>query len=221
MKNKNLYYFAKNVFDFLFGIIFIVLSLPLIFLVSMILAVLFRSSPFIIQERGITYENKVFKIIKFRTIKPGKINEKFTNNSILYKSQLEQNVPLFCRWLRRSGLDELPQLVNVIKGEMSLIGPRPLMNSDLEILKTKYPEYYYKRNQIKAKPGITGLWQIYGRREEGIKNLIVFDLAYDNMISYTLDIKIFISTIPLIFKGKNSDAILCSKEEKRNYLSIA
>ncbi len=221
MKNRNLFYFVKIVLDFLFGIIFIVLTLPFTFLVSVILAVLFRTSPFIIQERGITYENKVFKIIKFRTIKPDKTKERLISNNIFYKIQLEQNVPLFCRWLRRSGLDELPQLVNVIKGEMSLIGPRPLMINDLEILKNKYPEYYYKRNQIKARPGITGLWQTFGKREEGVKSLIFLDLEYDNMISFSLDIKIFISTIPLIFKGKNSDAIIYSKGKKGNYLSIA
>lgn len=221
MKNKNIYCFAKSILDFLFGIFLIVLSLPFTFLVSVILAVLFRSSPFIIQERGITCENKVFKLIKFRTIKPDKKKEIFTSNNIFFKIQLEQNVPLFCRWLRRSGLDELPQLVNVIKGEMSLIGPRPLMISDLEILKKKYPEYYYKRNQIIEKPGITGLWQIYGNREKGVENLIFLDLEYDNGISFPLDIKIFISTIPLIFKGKNSDAIICIKEETREYISIA
>lgn len=221
MKNNNLFYFAKNVLDFLFGIIFIVVSLPFIFLVSVVLAIILRSSPFIIQERGITYENKVFKIIKFRTIKPDKTKELFISNNIFYKFQLEENVPLFCRWLRKSGLDELPQLVNVIKGEMSLIGPRPLMNYDLELLKNKYPEYYYKRNQIKAKPGITGLWQTYGKREEGVKNLILLDLKYDNMISFSLDMKIFISTITIMFKGKNSDAIIYSKEETRDYFSIA
>ncbi len=221
MKNKNLFYITKNALDLFFGIVLIVLTSPFTLIVTVILSFLFRSSPFIIQERGITYENKAFKIIKFKTIKPDKTKEIFISNNIFFKNQLEQNVPVFCRWLRRSGLDELPQLVNVIKGEMSLIGPRPLMVNDLEILKNKFPEYYYKRNQIKAKPGITGLWQTYGKREEGVKNLILLDLEYDNMFSFSLDIKIIISTIPLILKGKNSDAILNGKGETKDYLSIA
>ncbi len=221
MGNNKLFYFVKNVLDFFLGITFIVLSIPFIFLVSVILAVIFKSSPFIIQERGITYENKIFKIIKFKTIKPDKKKEIAISNNIFYKFRLEENVPLFCRWLRKSGLDELPQLINVIKGEMSLIGPRPLMYSDLDILKSQFPDHYDKRNQIKAKPGITGLWQIYGKREEGVKDLMLLDLKYDNMISISLDIKIFISTIPLIFKGKNSDAIISCKEERRDYYSIA
>jgi len=211
--SKQKFLFIKGKADITFGMIILLISLPFVFLVLVILALLLWSSPLIKQERGITKENKVFKIYKFRTIKPNASEENY--DDILLKPQLAKHVPLFCIWLRKSGLDELPQVINVLKGEMSLIGPRPLMISDLEILNRKYPEYYSLRNTIKVKPGITGLWQVSGKREEGIDNLIKLDVFYDKTVSFSLDKKIFLSTIQLIFKGNHSDAILKGfKEDK-------
>jgi len=198
----------KTKTDFILGIAILLLTLPFTLLVSILLTILLKSPPIIIQERGITGENKTFKIYKFKTIKPGKVKNNSAEDNILYKPHMAAYIPAFCRWLRKSGLDELPQIINVLKGEMSLIGPRPLMISDLEIMKSRFPEYYSMRNRIKVKPGITGLWQVSGNREEGIENLIRFDLEYDRMISFSLDMKIFFSTLPLIIKGKHSDAII-------------
>ncbi|MHB8853952.1 MAG: sugar transferase [Ignavibacteriaceae bacterium] len=204
----------KNIVDFSLGIIIFLIALPLYLIIFLILAIIFKSSPFIIQKRGITKGNKVFRIYKFKTIKPVTINVK-DEELILYKKQLAEYVPSFCRWLRKSGLDELPQIINVLKNEMSIIGPRPLMISDLEILKHMFPEYYLMRDNIKVKPGITGLWQVYGKREEGIGNLLHLDLDYDKSVSAGLDLKILLSTIPLVFRGKHSDSIISGMNEDR------
>src|ERR1035437_8452039 len=127
------YIFIKSVTDYIFGLTILLITLPFTLLISLLLALLFKSSPFIIQKRGITEGNKVFNIFKFKTMQPIKciFNKEYNPlpemGDILFKKQLEEYVPTFCRWLRKRGLDELPQLINVLKGEMSLIGPRPLM----------------------------------------------------------------------------------------------
>lgn len=213
--SKKKFLIIKSKADFILGIIILLITLPFTLLVSIILTLILNSSPLIIQKRGITEENNVFKIYKFKTIKPNGSRSQEGNENILYKPHLEEYVPAFCRWLRKRGLDELPQVINVLKGEMSLIGPRPLMISDLEILKHRYPEYYSLRNSLKVKPGITGLWQVFGNRDEGIENLLFLDVEYNRTVSFSLDKKILLSTIPLIFKGKHSDAInLGFKEEE-------
>ena len=214
MPNKSTY-FIKSIIDLFLGIIVLLIAFPFMIVIALILIIIFRTLPFIIQKRGITEENQVFNIYKFKTIKPNSENNIRRDRNILYKSQLLDYIPAFCRWLRKSGLDELPQLINVIKREMSLIGPRPLMVSDLNILRDKYPEYYRKRQAITVKPGITGLWQVYGDRRRGIENLINFDIEYNEKVSVSLDIEIFLATLPLLFRGKHSDAIIYGMKESR------
>ena len=213
-------YFIKSIIDLLFGIIILLIAFPFMIVIALILIVIFRSQPLIIQKRGITEENQVFNIYKFKTIKPNFESNIGRDRNILYKSQLLDYIPTFCRWLRKSGLDELPQLINVLKREMSLIGPRPLMVSDLNILKDKYPEYYRKRQSIKVKPGITGMWQVYGDRRRGIENLINLDIEYDKNVSVSLDIEILLGTLPILFRGKHSDAIIYGKKVSRAANSI-
>jgi len=201
------YKYVKNILDRLVSIFILLASLPLIFINIVLLSIILRSSPFLFQRRGITKNNKIFKIIKFRTIRINQYQESKDRN-ILYKPSLEEYIPSYCRWLRKTGLDELPQLINVIKGEMSLVGPRPLMMPDLDLLEENNPDYYSLRNGIKVKPGITGLWQVSGRREEGVGNLVNLDVEYDENISFKMDMEILFKTIPLVIRGKHSDAII-------------
>ena len=141
----------------------------------------------------------------------------FMQAYLSFKPDLSEYVPAFCRWLRKTGLDELPQIFNVLKGEMSLIGPRPLTLNDLEALKDKYPQYYHVRNLITIKPGITGMWQVFGNRNKGIENLIAFDLYYYERTCLTIDLRILFRTILIVLTGRHSDAIfprISSKELK-------
>ncbi len=220
LKQENIYS-IKSKADKVLAVIILAAALPFSLLTAIVLTLILKSTPLIVQERGITEENKVFKIYKFRTMKrQAESSKEEKEKDILYKRYLAEYVPVFCRWLRKTGLDELPQIINVIKGEMSLIGPRPLMMSDLEILRKRYPEYYRVRGEIKVKPGITGLWQVYGRREEGIENLLHLDREYDREVSFGLDARIFLSTIPLIFRGKHSDAVISGmRDEERKQSS--
>jgi len=215
------YFETKSRIDFILCVIILITAFPFMLLIAVVLTIILKSFPVIIQKRGITHENHVFYIYKFKTIKI-KPYHRINSENILFKSKLSQHVPTFCKWLRKTGLDELPQIFNVLKGEMSLVGPRPLTISDLEVLKTKYPQYYSVRNLINTKPGITGMWQVFGNRYRGIENLITLDLYYYEHISFSVDLRILLSTILLVLRGKHSDAISqsrCYNKEVNNLSS--
>lgn len=204
--NKEAYAEVKYRIDFILSVFILIAALPFMLFISIILTVIFKTFPLIIQKRGITEDNQVFNLYKFRTLKINPVN-RINSENILFKPDLSQYVPPFCRWLRKSGMDELPQLVNVMKGEMSLVGPRPLTISDLKVLKNNYPRYYRKRDLINVKPGITGMWQIFGNRSKGIENMIDLDAYYYERISLSVDLQILLNTILLISGGRHSDAI--------------
>jgi lipopolysaccharide/colanic/teichoic acid biosynthesis glycosyltransferase len=197
---------AKNRMDFILSAVILIAVLPFMLLISILLTIILKSFPLIIQKRGITVDNQVFNIYKFKTIKINPDNQ-INSENILFKPDLSKYVPAFCRWLRKTGLDELPQIFNVLKGEMSLVGPRPLAISDLEVLKNKYPQYDRLRNLITIKPGITGMWQVFGNRNEGIENLIALDLNYYKQASLSVDLRILLITFLLVCRGKHSDSI--------------
>ena len=214
------YFEAKKRIDFIVSAVILIAAFPFMLLISILLTVILKSFPLIIQKRGITGDNQVFNIYKFRTIKINPYN-RINSENILFKADLSQYVPAFCRWLRKTGLDELPQIFNVLKGEMSLVGPRPLMISDLEVLKNKYPQYYRDRNLITVKPGITGMWQVFGNRKDGIENMIVLDLYYSEQASLSVDLRILLSTIIVVSRGKHSDAIFPCMSYNKDWSTLS
>ena len=115
-------------------------------------------------------------------------------NEIFRNEEYANCVPAFCKWLRKSGLDEILQIFNVLKGEMSLVGPRPLLLREFNLMKKENPDLYKRREKINSLPGITGYWQIYGERERGAKNLVELDEFYDRNKSLLLDLKIILKT---------------------------
>ena len=153
---------------------------------------------FFVQERIGRY-GKSFKIIKFRTMKEGSEKE---DKKLLKKSrngfvQIKQDprVTEFGKFLRKTSFDEIPQLINVLKGDMSLIGPRPFIPIETDLLN----EYELQRNI--AYPGLTGLAQLKGRSKLNIHEVVKIDLEYLNDYSLLLDLKIFFSTIFVVLKG--------------------
>jgi lipopolysaccharide/colanic/teichoic acid biosynthesis glycosyltransferase len=198
----------KRIFDLVFGSILLIITLPLMLLFSIILYFEFKAFPIFKQERGLTIEKYRFNILKLRTIKPeGEEIAHKTEADIFLKPQLKDRTSRFARWLRKSALDELPQLINVIKGEMSIIGPRPLMLRDLETMKEHTPELYRKRGELKYKPGISGLWQLFGNRSEGAIGLVALDSLYEKSASFIFDFKLMLYTSSIIISAKNSDSI--------------
>ncbi len=204
----------KYKIDFVAAVLLLTILLPLLLIISIVLLVELKENPLIIQERGLSLTNRRFRIYKFRTLKKNDYKANSNISDIFYKTDLIEYVSNFGWLLRITGFDELPQLLNIIKGEMSFIGPRPFTLDDIKIMKEKGPKVYEMRNKLVTKPGITGKWQVLGVRREGIENLINLELKYEKNVSLTTDIKILFASIRLVMRGKLSDAVLNGFDRK-------
>ncbi|MBS3946063.1 MAG: sugar transferase [Melioribacter sp.] len=200
----------KRFFDLFISITLLLISLPFQVLIYIIILSTLKENPIFIQRRGITLEKFNFSMLKFRTIKSSLLtsnNKHLSKNNILI-SEFSESINKFSKWLRKTGLDELPQLYNIIAGQMSLVGPRPLMQEELSYIKDEYPELYQKRSLMNCLPGLTGVWQIFGDRDYGVRNLIELDSFYENNKGIKLDIKILFYTFVIMTHAKNSGSIL-------------
>jgi len=184
-------FFVKPLFDKIFAIILLVCSSPLIIPVTIILGFANKGKPFFIQKRPGKNE-VIFNLIKFKTMN----DKKDANGNLLTDSE---RLTLIGKFVRKTSLDEIPQMINVLKGDMSLIGPRPLLVKYLPL----YNLEQKKRHLVK--PGITGWAQVNGRNAITWDKKFELDCWYVNNISFILDIKIFIKTIRniVISKGIN------------------
>lgn len=220
---------SKILTDLLFSFLLLLVFLPVLLIVLPIVSILTKDNPIFTQDRKLTLDKKNIKIWKIRTIKENanfKQLEKSTNE-IFNKPGFEKYVPAFCKWLRQSGIDEIPQLINVLKGDLSLVGPRPMIEKDLLIMKEKKPAIYKKRMRLNSKPGITGYWQLFGNRTKGYENLVAMDTFYEHNKSFILDMKIILKTIVVMLGAKHSDSIVNStlvaanKKVEKKFLEVS
>ena len=179
----------KPVLDFGIATIIFIIMLPVFCLITFLLFIVNNGHPFFIQQRPGKNE-KLFSIIKFRTMS----NKKDVEGNLLPDSQRLTNVGKF---IRSTSLDELPQLLNVIKGDMSLVGPRPLL-----------PEYLPRYNELQrqrhtVRPGITGYAQVNGRNAISWEKKFELDIYYVKKSSFVLDCFILMKTIANVFSRKN------------------
>ena len=192
---------SKRIVDVLVSAVLLILLAPL--LVAIAIAIMLDSpgSPFFFQERA-GLGGKIFRMIKFRTMRVGADAEKaelahlnHSGDIRLFKIPGDPRITRLGRFLRRWSLDELPQLFNVLIGEMSLIGPRPFFESDF----AEYEDHHFRR--LDAKPGITGLWQVSGRSELlDFEDVIYLDRQYIEQWSFWLDISILFRTVPAVLR---------------------
>ena len=210
-KNRKIKYYklTKKFFDLLFSLFFLIVSSPLMLLIFLLIKFSSRGPIFFLQER-IGRNNKPFKCIKFRTMHP-EANDIFenllsTNEKIkkefeeTHKIKNDPRITNIGNFLRKTSLDELPQLINVLKGEMSLVGPRPIVFEE----KIKYGKNFMKVNSVK--PGITGLWQVSGRNNLTYNKRVYLDLNYIENINFIFDLIILIRTFGVIFSPKDRGA---------------
>ena len=195
------------------AVFFLIVSLPFIAILALTVFIELKEFPFFIQKRGMT-TGFSFKMVKIKTVKTQKTIRRINSKNVFLKDELKENVPLICSILRRTGLDELPQLINIIKGEMNFIGPRPLPWDDVMFMKENEPELHERRKAVKLKPGITGLWQLFGEKEKGIENLVELEEFYDKNKSFKLNFIILLNTLPKVLFAKHQDSILGKKQLK-------
>ena len=176
----------KTSLDVIIAFIIIFLTLPLLLVITMLLFISNQGKPFFFQIRPGKNE-KTFKIIKFKTMN----DKKDSDGNLLSDADRLTKIGNF---VRKTSLDELPQLLNVLKGDMSLIGPRPLLPEYLPL----YNETQRKRHEVK--PGITGWAQVNGRNAISWQQKFDFDVWYVNHFSFLLDCKIIYLTINKVFK---------------------
>lgn len=187
-----IYDYIKRAIDIIASIIFLFISLPVIPFI--ILAIKLDSKgPVIFKQDRVGLNEKLFTIYKFRTM--------FTAVNKYEKSPNSENDPRITKVgkiLRRFSLDEIPQFINVLKGDMSLIGPRP----EMPFIVNKYKEWQKKRLEIR--PGITGLWQVLGRKELPLEENLEYDFYYIANRSFSLDMAILIKTFLMVLKQKGA-----------------
>ena len=191
-----MYSFFKRILDIVLAIILLMILAPLFGLI----AVLIRKKVFYYHLR-VGKNNKFFKVIKFRTMifddRP--IEEIFTPSQlkefkIFHKVKNDPRITKIGRFLRKTSLDEIPQLINILKGEMSFVGPRPITLEKLNKIKEK-------NKYLSVIPGLTGYWAINGRSKITYKKRIELELYYVENQSFWLDFKIFIKTIFIFFRN--------------------
>lgn len=198
--------YIKRAIDVLFSGVLLVILSPLLLLVIILLTIFNKGEVFFLQKRP-GRGGEVFKILKFKTMN----NNKADDGELLSDSL---RLTPIGRVIRKTSFDEVPQLLNVLIGDMSLIGPRPLL--------LKYLPYYnnIEKSRHSVRPGITGLAQINGRNCLGWNERLKFDIYYVNNLSFKLDAIIFLKTIKNIFKSKDividpSSAMLDFDEERK------
>lgn len=180
------YLLFKRLMDILFACIFLIILSPIILLSLIIQWIETGTSPMFIQSRP--GKNEIlFNIIKLKTM-----NEKRDPNGDLLPDHLR--ITRFGKFFRSASIDELPQLINVLRGDMSFVGPRPLLVAYLEL----YNEEQRKRHDVR--PGITGLAQVYGRNTISWEKKFSFDVRYTLQINLMLDLKILLLTIWKVLK---------------------
>lgn len=176
--------YLKNLIDLFCGFFILLLLIPVLILLSLFVFLSMGSPIFFRQER-IGKNNKPFIMYKFRTMREPKDGE----NRLLSDADRVTKIGAF---LRKTSLDELPEIINVIKGEMSLVGPRPLLDLHLEL----FSEKQLKRHDVK--PGMTGLAQVMGRQSLSFTQRTDLDVKYVENLSLWLDMKIIIKTILVV-----------------------
>ncbi len=198
---KVVYSFLKTALDFLFALIFIIIGFPVFAIIALLVKFSSRGPIFYLQER-VGKNKKLFKCIKFRTMH-AEADDMFANiirKNELLKKEFEENHKLkndpritsIGKFLRKTSLDEIPQFINVLRLEMSIVGPRPIVEDEMQ----KYGDSISK--VLSIKPGITGLWQVSGRNNLSYQRRVFLDCLYVNNISLLIDLRIIIRTFGVI-----------------------
>lgn len=203
----------KRIFDIIFSTLSLLILSPLFLMLSVLIKIDSKGPVLFIQER-LGKDAKPFLLYKFRSMKinnDNTIHKNYLNNLIrkgkhykddknklIYKISNDPRVTKFGLFLRKTSLDELPQLINVIKNDMSLVGPRPCLDYEYKI----YDEWHKRR--LNVLPGLTGIWQVKGRSAVNFDDMVAMDLYYVENWSFWMDLKIIFQTIPKVLFARGA-----------------
>jgi lipopolysaccharide/colanic/teichoic acid biosynthesis glycosyltransferase len=195
---------ARRSLDILVTAVLLLALAPLLVLIVLAIRI-DTGGPAIFRQRRVGRGRREFTVLKFRTMysdadpSPHReyvqsmiSDERLAERGGLYKLSVDARITRVGRYLRSWSLDELPQLINVLCGQMALVGPRPVIPYEVEM----YPEDYLQRFAVK--PGLTGLWQVSGRNERTYEEMVRFDLEYAEGASLLLDLRILAKTVPVV-----------------------
>ena len=183
--------FFKRFFDFILSLMALIVLSPILLVLIVVGAISMKGNPFFTQERPGKNE-KIFKLIKFRTMS----NAKDKDGKLLPD---DVRLNKYGKFLRNTSLDELPELINIVKGDMSIIGPRPLM--------VRYLPYYTKEEHRRhdVRPGLTGYAQAHGRNALSWDERFKLDVYYVDNITFIGDIRIILDTVKIVLKRDGID----------------
>jgi len=185
----NIYRYFKRVFDILVTLVILPIVLPLSFIIGLLVKLDSRG-PVLFKQMRVGKNGKKFKLYKFRSMQSS--TPAYAINPTKFD---DPQITRIGRFLRKTSLDEIPQLINVLKGDMSLVGPRP----EMPFIVAEYNDYH--RERLKVLPGITGLWQLSGDRSKSIHENMDYDLYYISNMSLFLDVGILLETLFFSFRG--------------------
>ena len=194
----------KRLIDFLLSLIGIAVLSPVLLVLTIVGAVTMKGNPFFMQERPGWHE-KIFKLIKFRTM----TNEKDENGNLLPD---EKRLIPYGKFLRSTSLDELPELINILKGDMAIVGPRPLL--------VKYLPWYTEeqRKRHNVCPGLTGYAQAHGRNAVSWDDKFAMDIWYTEHVSFKTDVGVVFTTVKSVLKREGiSSETSATMEDFRDY----
>jgi exopolysaccharide biosynthesis polyprenyl glycosylphosphotransferase len=208
---QGLNFVLKRSTDIAVTLVALLVSSP-IMVIAALAIMLFDGRPVLFRQTRVGLYGKPFQLLKFRTMRQGDsdrshqayVREWIRDNAPasskngtgkVYKMTADSRITRVGRILRRFSIDELPQLINVLRGEMSLIGPRPALSYELDL----YQDWH--RSRLAALPGITGLWQVSGRNSLSFEDMVRLDIRYIEDWSLAEDIRIMVRTIPALFNG--------------------
>lgn len=196
--------YIKRMLDFLLSLCALLVLSPVLLILTVLGACKMKGNPFFTQLRP-GKDEKIFRLIKFRTM----TCEKDKNGELLPD---EQRLTKYGKILRSTSLDELPELINILKGDMSIVGPRPLLE--------EYLPYYTseEKHRHDVRPGLTGLAQVNGRNNLTWEEKFRFDLEYVNNISFRMDMSVVVKTVGKVFK--RSDVQTDTRFSEGNFAEI-
>lgn len=200
IEKKYFYKFLKRLLDILGSVIGLVVLTPLFLAVAIAIKTEQKNGPIFFSQVRIGKNGQEFKMYKFRSMcvdAEVKLKELLRHNEIegaMFKIKNDPRVTKTGRFIRKTSIDELPQLLNVLKGDMSLVGPRPPLGREVKEYST------YDKQRLLIKPGCTGIWQISGRNNIGFDEMVKMDIKYISNLSIINDIKIIFKTVMIMIK---------------------